>query len=328
MIHRLKELIIEKWETLDISSKRPSSLNILQMENHEGGVLLFIFKDRDKFPFAIAKIGLNEKSKTLYEKEFYNLSLVWNSLPIYLRKTIPRPLFEKTINGYYLFLETGLKGKRRLAEDFKLKSLSWWGKKRFKEFLKKVVKWLIEFHKATKKEVEFTESHIEEFILKPIEDFKRIYAVKQEEETFFKVLSEKAGLLLERKIPLVFSHNDFWLGNILKFKEEIMVTDWELLQKDDLPLIDLLMLFSTLIASKDDDNPGSFKYIYLEENWFSKLRRNLENEYLGSLGIDSEIAEILFYIFLIRMSIRVPFWRNRLLSTHISKNFSFSDTSI
>lgn len=104
---------------------------------------------------------------------------------------------------------------------------------------------LTEWHQSHLKRVTVDEAVMESKFIKPFKEVCRFLNCDERSSRITRLTSVLRKMALGARMPLVWSHGDFSLKNLLVDESHLGVLgmiDWDLSARDDLPLIDLLHL--------------------------------------------------------------------------------------
>ena len=318
MIKRLEQLIFDNWDKLNLpkATEKPKKFSFFVNSIQH---CIMIFNDRDKNPVCVVKFYKGDK-RNFGEREYNNLSYVYNAASPLLKLSLPKPILLENIDEYRILLETTVRG-RRVSEVIE-SHRPYLGNIRFSQYISMIADWLELFQKDTQiAEITLKQEDLEKYLLKHVNLFCINNIASEVEKRYFDEYTNKARSALGCKIPLVSSHSDFWLGNILFENNRMGVIDWVDLSKEDMPFWDLFQFISTFRLQKDLKNVlNSINYSLYESNWFSKIIREFSSSYCSRMQIDSKIIKLFYPIFLIKShsisqnncSIRDQFWRQQL----------------
>ncbi len=257
----------------------------------------------------IAKIPRFPENEKFIENEYEVLTYLHNNLPTTISKTIPKPILTENILGNKVLVESFIEGKSLI--EYITGSKKSKVKLNVTKQFKIALDWLINFHRETSIHDQIlSESLYKNSVLKPVEIFRNSYQSTQEEEKFFKNIENKYQNLIGKTIPLVFSHGDYWLGNIFIRNNELSVIDWESGSSKTLPFQDVWTFIATASSRLNpiDLLPTNFKnhfhFSFFDRNWYSDLLKQLVERYCKQTGLNIELIKKFFPIFLIEMSIR------------------------
>lgn len=140
--------------------------------------------------------------------------------------------------------------------------------------------WIGQWNSKTVEHVELTASLAEGFILTPA----RIIFGTGNEVAYQRWLSSEVSELIGQKVPLVATHNDLTMANILGDRSGIRsVVDWEAATDKGLPLTDLhYAVCDAAAAIGGGDRMAAFRRCFLDD---SEIRRHLA-------GLDNRLRQI------------------------------------
>ena len=289
------------------SEKQKKSLDISFLINlHRSQI--FVFEGKAKTPACVAKFyeKINEKEAKI---KFENLIFLKSKLNDRLKKTIPDPLLFEDRGGHILFIESMLTGEK-IPEMVK-RHPNFLFRNMLSDYFDDVIDWLIMFHKETQScEVKFTHEQRKEYLLAPIAYFTEHTTLSEIETKYFENFIKKTDMIIGKKIPLVCCHGDFWTENIIYDKNRIGVVDWGGMLKNQPPFFDLFMFISSWRfpfngSGSQSLELKSFKFSFIDKNWFSAMLQKIINRYMLAMDIELRALNIFFPVFLIKKYLQV-----------------------
>lgn len=293
----LIDLVRENYQTLGLGAEpRHVSLESIwcgyaQMHS----ITSLIFVDDGQYPALVAKLGEGQREMNLYEVEYRNLITLQKANAKPFRELVPKPLLCNWMRGHPLLIESALPGVR--LKKFNPSSL--YSERRAERLLKLLVDWLIYFHRSTRIERMPLDHHlIDTLVVEPIEAFRSHYVVSPQEREYFEMVVESFRKLAGVPVPLVYTHGDFWAGNILVCPHGLGVIDWEDPLVLNFPLFDVFLLLVSCEFKVDEckmeNDFDLFRAVYFQENYFSRAARRCIDHYVAQLGLDRAFVQPLF----------------------------------
>jgi hypothetical protein len=298
MIEQLTDWIKENRQITGIS-KRLRNLSFMQMSvdlSEFSKIFYFIFKNSDIKPYLFAKMTRTAKYNYLIEKEFFFLSQLIEQFPSDLIKSIPKPIALVDIGNHLIFLEEAVPGIS-LNNILKKEGRKSRNNRKIIEYLSNTCDWLYKFQQLTKVgEFLIDSDWLDENILRTIDVFSNYYLLSKKEESYLKDLYEKAVDLKGRKIDLVCSHGDFWVGNILVSNGMLKIIDWGAANRGFLPFYDFYMFFYTTFNILNECLTNNIQ--------ISRSLQDLKKRYLRKINTDKESHMIFFPVFLMKRAVQ------------------------
>jgi hypothetical protein len=113
------------------------------------------------------------------------------------------------------------------------------------------------------------------------------------------------------QIPTAMAHGDFVPLNILLYKTQIHVVDWEWSQVQPLALADALLLPTVMAVLLDrtrqptmESRMGAYQAAFFQQSWFSEAWRGILAEYCQRLDLDTALLPIIYPSVLADMATR------------------------
>jgi|GEM_PF-5893074 len=329
MLKEIERLILENGPRWEIPFSPPRTLYFTKTGGSKGDpaaqpVVFLLFDQNSATPRWVVKVSRNRATIPILTKEYENLLYFYHRFPSSFRSTLPKPLLSREDPGRFLFVESGLRGKRisPLVQPDGDRAYRRAVGKMFED----VLAWLGQFQKETYKgAVEVTEAWIEEEVKGTIEQYRIRYSVDISEEDFLNDHLERWKEWKKTAIPITGQHGDFRTENIFADGHAVSICDWSLSQKKGRPFDDLFCFLSSLSVGAEEGNPiDSFENLYFEENWFRQQAREIVARFFFRWELSPRLFSQLYPLFLIKQSIREAggdslhavgdsVWRERLL---------------
>lgn len=228
---------------------------------------------------VVIKFPLTKKAYNCCKHNFKVLKELGQSGCI-LPYNIPKPLSYKDYKGQPFFAESALNGIA-IDESGKI----------FETAFPKAVDLIIDLHQKTAKRCIVDDAIFERFFLCHLKSFAHTYG-KNGLEPIFAYLKKN---IYHKGIPLILQHGDFKLENILIDPESAAINgiiDWELSEREGLPLLDLLhLLVSRRRVLEGKSLMDCFTNIFLSCK-FDKVEEESINKYLKILSINKDIIYV------------------------------------
>ena len=201
-------------------------------------VIFFVLTGSSPQPILVAKVPRLGGEKEGLDREAANLK------EVQLTKnggfsSIPHVIAYEVFADTQILVETALTGQKMSSSLVRRKP---------KDCIEAVNRWLVEFHLATAEPSENNQNWFDRLITHPHEELMKTAALSREELQLMKQTQEITSVLQQQDIPLIFEHRDLGHPNILLGENgDVGVVDWELGEAKGLPGVDLIF-FLTLIA--------------------------------------------------------------------------------
>ncbi len=202
---------------------------------HTNVAIFSVYKENE--PLRIFKLPLDSFSLERLENQHIILKTLINDKVVSpnLLSLIPFS-FKDEENGQKIFVEKFLEGIAANKIYLNLKRIN-----KISDF---ATNFITDFHLTTETPVVISEPILDKLLSELFSDIQ----TNVTEEVYMGLHSIKKYLqrfLLGQKIPLVWNHGDFWLGNILVDKHNLSITgilDWDLSSAEYFPLLDIFNL--------------------------------------------------------------------------------------
>lgn len=245
---------------------------------------------------AIARIPMEPVAESHVLRNFEALQYIHQSSQIskVVRDLVPQALFSGSIEGQVFTIETKLPGVPGTARD------------RSRKYNPLAVLEAVDL---------LARLHVESSELRPLDEveFRRLIGNRFESleavlgrngggEVLCNLQSVLGGMLINRKLPFVLMHGDFWMGNLLVDPTRMNVTgiiDFDRAEERGLPYIDLLhFLIYRRIQVNKDSFCNAFRSLIIG-NAFTSAERILNENYLHAVGLSEALTFPLAIIYLI-----------------------------
>jgi aminoglycoside phosphotransferase (APT) family kinase protein len=185
------------------------------------------FHDNDRFPLVVTKLDREQKALA---REFENLACVHSRVP----GCVPRPFNFLKLGDFWALWMEGLPGfPSDMVHSTKMRH--------------SIVKALVSIHTAVHGRIQRTgDERYRQMVCDPLHvlaQFGDSAAVR----TACARLSQKIDKGWVDSLPALPQHGDLYSGNILWFRDQPQLLDWESFGEIDLPFYDLLILLVSLL---------------------------------------------------------------------------------
>lgn len=148
---------------------------------------------------------------------------------------------------------------------------------------------------------------MERLLLKPLRFLAATFDFSQKERTAIDSMTASLLHLSKMETSLFFRQGDFTPNNILvSTKGEIGIIDWELSNREGLPLHDILFFFIHYgfcrFLRNETGKIDKFRRTFFSDNWYSSIVRKSTLGYCGNLGIESDWIRLYFFMMLVNMA--------------------------
>ena len=274
--------LIDRLADLNLAQKE---VEIGRIDKMRTGNYIVQLQDARKAKFALKVINDHESNETTSNTNPWLEELTsQENIPCEIRQKIPKTIIESEHKNASYQLEAWMTGQPA--------SLYFYNRKNRERIIDTAIDWSVLFQTSTRNNTDIQTDHI-----------KKVISAFAAEAGMTDTLSSRITDYISSKLsahpcPSVGCHGDFWIANILvdsKF-DVTGVIDWDFLEKDTTPLIDILHL---LFHEKTLLKP--FKpWKELERTFRGKMsERNLSKicYALNKLGIHTELfpSLLLFY---------------------------------
>ncbi|MGA3192010.1 MAG: phosphotransferase [Candidatus Bathyarchaeia archaeon] len=304
MTEFLKSFVKKNWNklTTELPEEMPKDVRdiyVLEICSNERGKISFLlFAKNNETPVMVAKLYRESKFDYRLKNEYENLRRIYEKIRRPMTETIPKPLFLGRINGLNFLIESGISGFPMIASE-----------KNAEKHFQLATDWLINFHKATRSCCICTDRIESEYVRFLINQHRRFFTINRDEKQLFDWVLKELEQLKGKKVSISVQHGDFWSHNILLLDQTMKVIDWE----DSVSHISSIDIFhfplwygfeltKEGIVSNDEYKINALENIYFRDNWFSNLVYRCQKRYFSEFEIDTEMARLLFIVYLLHKS--------------------------
>lgn len=246
MFPLLGRYLLDHWTEVLPGTSTPDKLSFVQLPGSRVSTFLILGGRRDagdRRPLLAVKIPRSRAGDDYLRLEYQNLERLaarWAHLPGFL-KAIPKAISLCAIGGKTVLILEGIPGSR----------LHTFPTGRFRA-LARACRWLAELQAATRAEGVLSAGDVESMFLEPIGRFSKGVDLSAPARTYLRRLEDHARGLSGAAFPLVLTHGDFSVSNILLDapaeggldQAAISVIDWTKSLDAGLPLRDLWHLLT------------------------------------------------------------------------------------
>ena len=207
--------------------------------------LLWFHRD-EPFPRAVTKMS---RDQSTLAREFQNLQAVYPLAP----RHVPRPMHLGEADGFGMLWMEGVPGRRIPP-----------GRRYPASMLAASVDMLVSIHSAVTKGIEQSavDRHAR-MVTAPLDAVLQYGGPAVRDRCVGLLETATAGWL--HTIPVIPQHGDLFLDNVLRYREECHIVDWEAFGAVDLPFHDLLTLLLSFLSASAS----------APEKWDADLRREI-----------------------------------------------------
>jgi aminoglycoside phosphotransferase (APT) family kinase protein len=246
MFPLLGRYLLDNWTEVLPGTSSPDRLSFVQLPGSRVSTFLILGGKRDvghRRPLLAVKIPRSRAGDDYLRLEYQNLERLaarWGHLPGFL-KAIPKPISLCAIGGKTVLLLEGIPGSR--LHTFPTRGL---------RALARVCEWLAALQAATRTQVALSAEDVEAMFLEPIRKFAKGAELSSEARAYLRRLEDHARSLSGAGFPLVLTHGDFSVSNILLDDRAdgawddatVSVIDWTKSLDAGLPVRDLWHLLT------------------------------------------------------------------------------------
>ena len=286
----------QNWDAYFPGEREPRRLWFILVKGRKGN-MIFVSGEKSKLPICVVRVaselgghGLKKSFSALKKLDDLNLSTFQN--------TYPRVLFFGNIDGCEALIQSFVRAERMTKFIRNIRNPFW--RNTLLLHLSSVNKWLVELHKNTRhNEILLDESSSSKIFGSIKDKLNTNPEVSRRSLVFVETLGKKAFFN-------VFQHGDFQPDNILIKKDRsIAILDWDLSEPEGFPLWDLLeflISYSRILFLRYGKRRGELiEYLaatFFKDNSFSRIAATTISEYSQQLGITSQVAKLLFLLWL------------------------------
>lgn len=285
------DFLLSNWHRLSLdklgNGRGISSIIITPRFRSSSNVLFAILSDGQTEPFLMVKVPRLPSDYTRLRREAKNLEDVqaaWRAAS----ESVPRLVTCEEYEGSPLLVETALSGQ-------KLSSLLQNGSSQ--DHIEAVVRWLVEFHQATRTVADKHKDRYQPLVEEPLRCLQNSLRLSPDEQ---KLVERTNALMLglrDSAFELVFEHGDLGPPNILLANGRCTgVVDWELAIPKGLPAADLffflaLVGFNQRRAKTNPDYVSAFRETFFGQ---SAWARPYVQRYNAGMGLSTATLKALF----------------------------------
>ena len=244
MLPLIEKHLLHHWSEILPDNSVPEKLHfLLSGEKAIKNKTALVFAGNNPLPLLIIKIARSEYGAHFLETEFNALTHAFSAFKNKPGKiNIPQPILFDYFGNDKALIETVVPGESLEATWGRLHEKAW--QVAFNKELKTITGILIELKKNLS--VKNKDIHLTDFAQKSWEHFCSAYTpTTHEKETFNRIVTSSL-CKRQQKLPAVWLHGDFWIGNILQTSNDRLgLIDWEQTRDAGLPFWDLFFFITT-----------------------------------------------------------------------------------
>ena len=198
---------------------------------------------------------------------------------------LPDPVVRVDLEGVPVLVETRLRGEIAARQLMRRPA-------RLDRVLTDVCGWLERWEAGTARHHRLSSTELEREVMAPGEVIAPLLAGGAD---YLTALRERCARLAGASVPLVASHNDLTMWNVLvDRKGGIGVVDWEAAEEATLPLKDFFYATVDAVAATHGyrDRPAAVRDCFAPEGERAALVAELHGRIAASVGVDAELSAV------------------------------------
>ncbi|HEX6104362.1 MAG TPA: phosphotransferase [Gemmatimonadales bacterium] len=289
------ELAIRPAETSH-GKLRPLMLTSTHQETLSQRIVVLPFSPRGTQPVAVVKVSKSAALNATIEAERSTLAQVRRLLDPAMQRTIPAPMHLHRVGDLSVSTETYLPGESLQRASYRRgRSLE----ARLEE-LRLAAGWLAEFHRqTTSRRCRWDEPELSEYLLGPIERYRRCFGVTGREERLFAAAERYGREVTGAPLAIVLRKPDFFGSNVVRSGDTLSVVDWESSHPGP-PLCDLLRFVVPWVDAVSRRGSGrtleNFRRLFFGSGRGDPLVRGVHAviaEYMERLAVERSLFPVL-----------------------------------
>lgn len=303
MIKKLEKYYLERWEEFFPGRNLPIQLAFVWKIQPTFRTILWVLEGRH--PVIVAKIFYPGFDPAVPRAEFGSLRQIRQKLHPTLSATVPVPFALDHINERFVLSMSYLSGTPMRDTLPAWMGVSHW---LFFRSIERVLDWHANFQKQmSRQEAVITEEIIETRLRPVITDLLPQLPKLAEQRKFVDWYSSVLSELEGQKVSFVWSHGDFFPGNVLWSGKRLGVMDWADMRWGAGPLDDIFFFFCGFRLLLRDNNSlenilKTFSRVFIEESGLSHGVRERIQDYSRRVGVDEHLLRLFFPFFLVKMA--------------------------
>jgi aminoglycoside phosphotransferase (APT) family kinase protein len=333
MIGTIQSFLDEQWAELRPGAPPPAAGIVIGSDRDPAANITMLFLDGSGRPAAVAKVARQVQGERGLAAEHAVLQQLATQGSSWLRSQVPEALGLQRIGGRLVLVTSPIPGQPLRTMYFAPGHVT--DRRRVEEDFAAGEDWLATFHNETRLIVAtFGEDAHEQWVDAVIERYRREIGWSDEEDDLFRQVRQRAQDLQGSSIPIVASHGDFVIGNIMVEHGRVRgLIDWERGELARPPFRDIYKFctsygmylhlaapgprggvpghagrkpFETWRRYGSWQNLPGIGYTYFGAGWFPELVRGFVLRHLDRLGIAYEANAVFFPIFLAEEAMSLP----------------------
>jgi len=288
MFPLLGRYLLDNWTEVLPGTSTPDRLSFVQLPGSRVSTFLILGGRRDagdRRPLLAVKIPRSRTGEDYLRLEYQNLERLaarWAHLPGFL-KAIPRPISLCAIDGKTVLILEGIPGSR--LHTFPARGL---------RALGRVSAWLADLQAATLTRTPLSAEDVEAAFLEPIRKFEKGAELSVPARRHLRRLEDHARGLQGTALPLVLTHGDFSVSNVLLDvpaeggydAAAVSVIDWTKSLDAGLPIRDLWHLFTAYAKGLTPQaSSGRITYCLSGPGTYARTVRRWLDDYCEQLSL-------------------------------------------
>ncbi len=208
----------------------------------------------------------------------------------YINKYLPNQIESNITNGATYFRESVMQGVAGTHFFF--------NPKKTKFIVENAIEFLIQLNRIKTARKEVDQQCFDQKVGFYIKFFRNKFNI--DKNTLSRLESILSDYLLNNTLPLVMSHGDYWLGNIIVSKTNcnlVGIVDWDSYQEDNFPLLDLLHLIVNINKRKGNKHFGILIKELLINFSLKDWKKQSILKYLKELNIETKYLKPLIVVY-------------------------------
>jgi len=326
VIEALRPVAAERWREARPDRPALAGALLIGAGKGESSKVSFLFMDASGRPALVAKVARNDVARRALDAEQAALLAVRATGSAAVASGAPEPLGRIEVDGRATLLMSALDG-RPLFGDYHTPGHTT-DRATVASDLRAAGDWLGAFQReTTSARVPIDDAFVRAHVAPVLDRYREVIGWGPAEDELFGAVGERLARMEGITVPLVASHGDFWMGNLLLQGGRVTgVIDWEVAGMDFPPFRDLYKFPTSYAFYMDRAYPGrggavpnhpgredragrwrrfggwpnllGFGYGFFGTGWFPDLVRGFVLGHLESIGVPAEVNAAFFPLFL------------------------------
>jgi len=244
MLPLIETYLLDHWQDIHPHIPVPDKLHFLLSGEKatKNKTALAFCKGRSE-PVVVIKIARSDAGLRFLQQEFEALTDAGRKLDTASRKSAPAAIALQTFGGDTALIETAIAGESLESRYNRLKEAAWLRSVRCD--MSGVTDLLHSLQAQLSPKNEFID--LEASVERIWQSFCAVYEPTERETRLFEQIRQSDLLNSHKQLAAVWTHGDFWIGNILQAKSgRLGLIDWEQVQPEGLPFWDLFFFITTM----------------------------------------------------------------------------------